>query len=58
MSTSNVVTVQLGQCGNQVGSQLFSTLADEAAQAESSTLPEVCVHPPHISVRMFSLFRS
>ena len=26
----SVVTVQLGQCGNQVGSQLFSTLYSDA----------------------------
>lgn len=29
----SVVTVQLGQCGNQLGSQLFSTLYDDACNA-------------------------
>ena len=29
--TWNVVTVQLGQCGNQCGTQLFAQLAEEAA---------------------------
>ena len=27
-----VVTVQLGQCGNQIGSKLFSTLLSDADQ--------------------------
>ena len=27
----NVITVQLGQCGNQIGAQFFRTLAEEAA---------------------------
>ena len=27
--TGSVVTVQLGQCGNQVGAELFDTLSNE-----------------------------
>lgn len=33
--TMSVVTVQLGQCGNQIGTQLFSTLYDDATNPTS-----------------------
>lgn len=38
----SVVTIQLGQCGNQIGSQLFSTLLDDAR----STLSPASLSPP------------
>ena len=34
----SVVAVQLGQCGNQIGTQLFSTLHEDARNAAA--------HPP------------
>ena len=37
----SVVTVQLGQCGNQIGGQLFSTIVDDV----HSKLSTVCVPP-------------
>ena len=40
----SVVTVQLGQCGNQIGSQLFSTLLDNAR----STLTPPSLSPPSL----------
>lgn len=33
----SVVTVQLGQCGNQIGTQFFSTLYDDSCQLSSSS---------------------
>ena len=37
----SVVTVQLGQCGNQVGCELFDTLAREAAASSPSVRDEI-----------------
>lgn len=36
----SVVTVQLGQCGNQVGGALFDVLAGEALSASRKEEPE------------------
>ncbi|XP_036415744.1 tubulin delta chain [Colossoma macropomum] len=36
----SVVTVQLGQCGNQIGPQLFSTLYDDSSGASPKTYKE------------------
>jgi len=32
----SVVTVQLGQCGNQIGSQFFSTIANDLCCSQNS----------------------
>jgi len=32
----SIVTVQLGQCGNQIGSQFFSTVASDLQSSSSS----------------------
>lgn len=32
----SVVTVQLGQCGNQIGSQFFSTVASDLQSSQNS----------------------
>lgn len=37
MPGAAIVTLQLGQCGNQLGHEFFATLAREAAVAESAT---------------------
>jgi len=34
----SVVTVQLGQCGNQIGSQFFSTVASDLQSSPNSRL--------------------
>jgi hypothetical protein len=33
----SIVTIQLGQCGNQVGGQLFNTLSQEAVSSATAT---------------------
>ena len=41
----SVVTVQLGQCGNQIGAELYSTLFNEAAgygEADRERAHRVC----------------
>lgn len=34
----SIVTVQIGQCGNQIGSQFFSTVASDLQSAPNSRL--------------------
>jgi len=34
----SIVTVQLGQCGNQIGSQFFSTVAGDLQSSQNSRL--------------------
>jgi len=34
----SVVTVQLGQCGNQIGSQFFNTVAGDLKNSQNSRL--------------------
>jgi len=49
----SIVTVQLGQCGNQIGSQFFNTVANDLQSSQNSRLfidyEEECVD------RFFSL---
>ena len=38
----SIITVQLGQCGNQIGEQFFSTLVQDN---KSSHAPKTCSKP-------------
>lgn len=51
----SVITIQVGQCGNQIGGQLFETLIDDVNVKQSQTLVSTIIKYDFVLFRILSI---